>query len=63
MELHQNTVWLISWCDRMIVKYGQPDDDFDWCRKLAYFMNEAGNDYPSNEALRVARSWERGEND
>jgi len=56
-DLHPNTIWLMAWNDRMVAKYGNPPGE-DWCRKLAYFMGEAGNDHPSNEALRVARIWE-----
>ena len=53
-----NSQWLIDWCDRMIAKYGHPKSGVDWCRKLAYFMGEAGNDSPSNEAIIVAMEWE-----
>jgi hypothetical protein len=45
----------MSWCDRMAAKYG---NDKDWCRELAIFMGEAGNNHPSDEALQVAHSWE-----
>lgn len=55
--LHPNTIWLMSWADRMVAKYGNPPGE-DWCRKLAYFMDEAGNDHPSDEALQVAHAWE-----
>lgn len=57
--LHPNTIWLISWADRMVDKYGQPEEGIDWCRKLAIYMEEEGNDYPSNNALEVARRWEK----
>lgn len=54
-----NTLWLMDWADRMVKKYGQPKDDFDWCRKLAYYMGEEGKDHPSNSAIRVAKEWEK----
>jgi len=57
--MHENTQWLMDWADRMNEKFGPPEDDFDWCRKLAYFVDEAGNDHPSNYAISVAKIWER----
>jgi hypothetical protein len=61
--MHPNSEWLIKWCDRMITKYGHPTYDFDWCRKLAYHMGEAGNDNPSYEAMKVAEEWEENNPD
>jgi len=58
MELHPNTERLMAWADRMYAKHGNPKTGYDWCRKLAYAVGEAGNDYPSDEALRVAEKWE-----
>ena len=58
MILHPNTKWLMDWCDRMTAKHGHPDSDNDWCRKLAYHVGEEGNDYPSNDAIKVAQKWE-----
>ena len=58
VDLHPNTIWLMSWCDRMIAKYGHPKDCEDWCRKLAYYMGEAGNDHPSDQAIQIAHDWE-----
>ncbi len=43
----------------MTNKFGQPKNDYDWCRKLAYFTGEEGNDHPSDYALAIARNWER----
>ncbi len=43
----------------MIKKFGQPKTGFDWCRKLAYSVGEAGNDNPSNSAINVAETWEK----
>ena len=57
-HLTNNTTWLMAWCDRMIAKYGHPNEGVDWCRKLAYHMGEAGNDSPSDDAIRVAQEWE-----
>jgi len=42
----------------MVAKYGQPETGVDWCRKLAYHMNEAGNDSPSDDAITIAKEWE-----
>ena len=52
------TEWLMAWCDRMIEKNGHPKNGIDWCRKLAYFMGETGNDNPSVEAIELAKRWE-----
>jgi len=57
--MHPNAKWLMDWNDRMIAKYGQPKTGYDWCRKLAYAMNEEGNDYPSYDAIRMAEKWEK----
>ena len=57
--LHINTKWLLGWSDRMFQKYSHPTDDYDWCRKLAYYMGEEGNDYPSDEAIKTASRWEQ----
>ena len=57
-EPHLNTLWLMSWNNRMVAKYGQPNTNEDWCRKLAYYMGEEGNDVPSNAAIEIARKWE-----
>ena len=57
-DIHPNSKWLIDWSDRMNIKYGLPDSDNDWCRKLAYYCGEAGNDHPSYTAIEVAKSWE-----
>ncbi len=48
----------MAWGDRMYAKYGHPVLGVDWIRKLAYFMGEAGNPSPSEEAIKVARIWE-----
>jgi len=61
--MHENTTWLMDWADRMNEKCGPPEDDFDWCRKLAYFVGEEGNDHPSYQAISVAKSWERSIDD
>lgn len=58
MTPEERTEWLMSWYDRMVSKYGHPNEGVDWCRKLAYYMAEAGNDHPSEEALDVAHNWE-----
>ena len=55
--IDEKSQWLIDWCDRMVAKYGQPLDDMDWCRKLAYYMGEQGNDSPSIEAIEQAKVW------
>jgi hypothetical protein len=60
IALHPNTVWLIKWADKMDVKYGPPKEGYDWCRKLAYSVGEAGNDHPSLEAIEVAKRWLEG---
>lgn len=59
IELHANTIWLMDWADRMFKKYGHPIEGYDWCRKLAYHVGEAGNDHPSNEAIKIAEQWEK----
>lgn len=56
--MNPNTIWLMSWYDRMVAKYGHPRDGVDWCRKLAYYMGEEGNANPSDDAIIVAQSWE-----
>ena len=43
----------------MVEKYGQPKEGYDWCRKLAYHMGEAGNYTPSHKALETALAWEK----
>ena len=53
-----NTNWLMDWNDRMIKKYGHPKIGYDWCRKLAYSVGEAGNESPSDYAILVAKKWE-----
>ncbi len=56
--ISKNSQWLMEWADRMFEKYGPPKTDVDWCRKLAYHMDEAGNDSPSTEAIDMAKQWE-----
>ena len=53
-----NSQWLMGWNDRMLAKYGQPKIGYDWCRKLAYAMNEDGNACPSADAIKKAKQWE-----
>jgi len=57
--MYPNTKWLMDWNDRMVKKFGQPKTGFDWCRKLAYSVGEAGNDNPSDSAINIAETWER----
>lgn len=57
--MNRNTLWLISWADRMFKKWGHPETGYDWCRKLAYHVGEAGNDSPSDDAIKVAQKWEK----
>jgi len=57
IDLHSNTIWLINWNDKMIAKYGHPETGYDWCRKLAYYMGEEGNDIPSPDAIAIAKKW------
>ena len=52
------SIWLMGWHDRMVEKHGHPDKQ-DWCRKLAYYMGEEGNDAPSEAAIVVAQLWEQ----
>ncbi len=52
-----NTAWIISWADRMYKKYGDPDTQNDWCRKLAYYCGEQGWDSPSDYAISVGLIW------
>jgi len=54
----KNIQWLLAWDGRMVAKYGHPQTGMDWCRKLAYYMGEAGNDSPSNDAINTAKEWE-----
>ena len=58
---HKNTIWIMAWASRMTEIYGNPCNplDYDWCRKLAYYTGEAGNDYPSDDAIKIAADWER----
>ena len=51
----------MAWASRMTEIYGNPCNplDYDWCRKLAYYTGEAGNDYPSDDAIKIAADWER----
>jgi hypothetical protein len=58
MAMHEDTKWLINWADRMHGKFGPPESGYDWCRKLAYAIGEAGNDHPSPEAVALAVKWE-----
>ena len=51
---HQNTTAIMAWADRMQAKYGKAPGGFDWCRAFAYFVDEAGRDFPSEDAMRVA---------
>jgi len=53
-----NTEKLMAWADRMYKTYGSPATGIDWCRKIAYYMNEEGNDNPSDECIFVAEDWE-----
>lgn len=53
-----NTAWLIAWDVRMVAKFGHPTEGVDWCRKLAYYMGEAGNNSPSDKAIQEAKRWE-----
>lgn len=57
--MDRRSEWLMAWGDRMVEKYGHPKGGIDWCRKLANFMGEAGNDDPSDSAIREAQKWER----
>lgn len=57
--MHKNTKWLIDWADRMHSKFGPPVMGLDWCRRLAYYLDEQGNDHPSDFAIEVAKKWER----
>ena len=57
--MHENTKWVMDWADRMVKRFGQPYDDFDWCRRLAYAMGEEGFDIPSNMAINIAKDWEK----
>ena len=57
--MHENTKWVMDWADRMVERFGQPHDDFDWCRRLAYHMGEEGDDHPSVSAINVAHIWEK----
>jgi len=56
--MNRNTEWLMGWHDRMFEKYGHPKGGIDWCRKLANFMDELGNDDPSDAAIKEAMKWE-----
>ena len=56
--MHKNTRWLVEWANRMNIKFGIPKTGYDWCRKLAYAMDEAGNDHPSCESIEKAIQWE-----
>jgi hypothetical protein len=47
----------MAWGDRMLELHGHPKSG-DWCRALAYAVGEAGNDYPSDNALLKAQEWE-----
>ena len=60
MKMHKNTKWIMQWADRMNKKFGKPKNpmDYDWIRKLSYYVDEAGNDYPSDYAIDVAKKWE-----
>lgn len=57
--MNPNSLWLMEWHDRMVAKYGHPIGGIDWCLKLANFMGEAGNNNPSDAAIREAEKWER----
>ena len=48
----------MDWADRMNKKFGPPKTGYEWCRKLAYSVDEAGNDDPSDYAIEVAKKWE-----
>lgn len=60
--MNDNTRWLLGWADRMVKKFGQPKSGYDWCRKLAYSVEEEGSDSPSDYAIAVARKWENDKN-
>ena len=52
--MHQNTTALMAWADRMQEKYGDAPGGFGWLRAFAYFVDEAGKDFPSDDAMRTA---------
>lgn len=55
-EHHPNVVWINNWIDRLMKKHG-----ICGCASvegLAKFMEEEGNENPSNEAIQTAKEWE-----
>lgn len=59
MRLHPNTEWLIAWWERLApIVNGKLGLQRDLCQDLAYRMDEAGNDNPSNAAIEEAKRWE-----
>ena len=60
MKRDQRVSWIITWNTRMFAKYGKPNGNNDWIRKLAYHMGEEGADVPSLKAIEVAKEWECG---
>ena len=55
--MHPNTKEVMKWADAMSAKHGPADHGNDWCRALAYYCDEAGNDHPSDYAMHVAKEW------
>jgi hypothetical protein len=57
--MEENTKKIMLWASRMQMVYGNAPGGYDWCRAIAYYVDEAGNDSPSNEAIKTALSLEK----
>jgi len=55
--LSPNTEFIIKWLQRMMNK--TPFCGAVFPEVLAEYLNESGNENPSDEAVRVAREWEK----
>jgi len=54
--LNPNTEYIIKWLNRMMNK--TPFCGAVFPEVLAEYLNEAGNEDPSDEAVRIAKRWE-----
>ena len=55
--MHSNTKFIINWVNRMMNKTGFCGVVFS--EVLAEYTEEAGNEDPSDEAVAIAKEWEK----
>ena len=56
-DFHPNTLRLIKIHDEIIELGFLEKYDLDFCYEVAKASGELGNDYPSDEAIKLAESW------